>query len=104
MTWLLSHGWRELAGAALMLGLFLFVLGWNAHERGLGEQECAQRVAAAHVSQQAIADKRAAPENAALHGRYDPIGLAIVDLDTRYHAAHQDDGCAPVKYVRKVQP
>jgi hypothetical protein len=104
MTWLLSHTWRELIGAAVVLGLFAFILCWNAHERSIGDAACEQRVAAARTAQQKIADDRAAPENAALHGRYDPIGQAIDDLETRYHAAHPDDGCGPVKYVRKVQP
>jgi hypothetical protein len=100
-AWIIQHTWRELIGAAVLLAVILFYVGWTAHERGIGEHRCEAAQAAAFAAGQKAADEHAATANAGWHATYDPVAQAITDNQTRYHAPPPDDGCAPVRYIRK---
>lgn len=105
VTWVIAHGWRQLLGAAVMLGLFIFVLAWNAHERSIGEAQCQLAQQQAFDHGQAAADKESARASAAVHAQYDPLDGAIQDATARYNAARaQPSDCPSVDYKRKARP
>ncbi len=101
-AWIISHGWRQLLGAGIMLALFLFVLGWNYHERGIGEKECSAAQDKVNASAQGVADKAAAPANAQLHKEIDAIAKPLPGYLEIYGDKSRKSDCPDVPYVRKL--
>lgn len=103
IAWVLSHGWRELAGAAVMLGLFVAVLGWNAHERNIGDARCETKHSVADAEAQIVADKAAAPANAQIHANVDQITAPLPDYLHAYQDKSKASDCPDFPYVRKLK-
>ena len=106
VTWLVSHGWRQLLGAGVMLALFLAVLLWNVHERNIGDAGCEAKHAAASSSAQTIADASAKTASAKIDQDIAritaPLPGYLEIYGDRSHAPNAPN-CAPVPYVRKLK-
>jgi hypothetical protein len=103
-AWIISHGWRQLLGAAVMLALFISVLAWNAHERNLGEARCETKHEAVNVQAQVTADKAGADANAEVHAKFDPLTQSILEYGAAYADKSKPADCTPAAYTRKIKP